>query len=111
MDFVTIKPLSINEAWVGKLRRTKKHQDYIYALAFLLPKNIILPQAPYEIYFVWGFSSSASDWDNPIKPFQDAIAKKYNFNDKLIMKGTVEKKIVKKGHEYIGFKITHYESN
>lgn len=110
VNFVSLKPLSINEAWVGKLRKTKKHQTYLYNLAFLLPNNYKIPEPPYEVYFIWGFSSSASDWDNPIKPFQDSLAKKYGFNDKLIMKATVEKKVVKRGQEYIGFKIMHYET-
>lgn len=109
MEFVSIKPLSINEAWVGKLRKTKHHSVYLHSLAFLLPRNLTLPPAPYEVHYEFGFSSHASDWDNPVKPFQDALQKKYQFNDKLIMKATVTKKKVNKGQEYIGFEIRTFK--
>lgn len=109
MDFVLIKPLSINEAWRGRLFKTKEHNNYLVKLHVMLPPKIKLPPPPYEVYYEFGFSSSTSDWDNPVKPFQDALQKKYGFNDKQIMRAVVHKKLVKKGHEYIGFKISHYE--
>jgi hypothetical protein len=46
-----------------------------------------------------------ADWDNPIKPTQDIIAKKYGFNDRRILKGTVIKNVVKKGEGYFTFSI------
>ncbi|WP_283687571.1 hypothetical protein [Dysgonomonas sp. Marseille-Q5470] len=46
-----------------------------------------------------------SDWDNPVKPTQDILSKKYRFNDKLIRKAIVETEIIKKGKEYIEFEI------
>lgn len=69
-----------------------------------LPK-IIIPEPPFEIYFKFGFSSKASDWDNPIKPIQDILSKKYGFNDKLIRRAVVETEIVKKGKEYFEFEL------
>ena len=53
----------------------------------------------------FGFSSKLADWDNPVKPFQDILQKRYNFDDRDIFKATVEKEIVKKGNEFIEFKI------
>lgn len=105
---VNIKPLSVNECWQGKRFKTKKYDDFRNKLLLLLP-NIKIPEPPYEIHLKWGFSSSASDWDNPIKPTQDTIAFKYGFNDKLIKKAIVETELVRKGFEYIEFDIKHYD--
>jgi len=68
-------------------------------------KPIKLPPPPYDIYFKFGFSSKLSDWDNPIKPFQDILQKRYDFNDRDVFKATVEKELVKKGNEFIEFSI------
>lgn len=110
MDFVSIKPLSVNECWRGQRFKTDKYKNYEYSLLFLLPK-IILPAPPYEIHFVFGLSNMSNDFDNSVKPFTDVLQKKYGFNDREIMRAVIDKKIVKKGSEYIGFKITHHEEN
>jgi hypothetical protein len=102
-----IVPLSINKAWKGKRYSTDEYKSYRLLLTLLLPKKIILPEPFYEIKFVFGLSSTLSDWDNPIKPAQDIIAKKYGFNDKLIRKGSAEIVIVDKGFEFLEFDILH----
>jgi Endodeoxyribonuclease RusA. len=104
MIHIDIKPMSVNDAWKGRRFRTDEYKRYQNSLLWLLPK-IKLPPPPYELHFKFGFSSSASDWDNPIKPTQDILSKKYGFNDKLIRKATVETEIVPKGKEYIEFEI------
>jgi hypothetical protein len=49
---------------------------------------------------------SVVSWQiGPVKPFQDILQKRYNFDDRDIFKATVEKEIVKKGAEFIDFKI------
>lgn len=101
---IKIKPLSVNDAWQGRRFKTDKYKNYESVLLRMLP-TIQLPQPPYLIYLKFGFSSSASDWDNCIKTTQDVLSKKYNFNDKHIRKGIVETEIVKKGCEYFEFKI------
>ena len=63
------------------------------------------------IEIVFGFSSKASDVDNCCKVLIDSIATHYGFNDKLIYKMIVEKEIVKKGQEYIKFKLYNVEIN
>lgn len=106
---VKIKPLSVNDAWQGRRYKTEAYKSYECALMLLLPKTIKMPKPPYELYLKFGFSSSASDWDNPIKTTQDIIAKKYKFNDKQIKRAVVDTEIVKKGEEYIQFNITTLE--
>ena len=105
---IDIKPLSVNKAWQGKRYKTEKYLVYQNTLLWLLPK-IKVPAPPYQIYFKFGFSNSLSDWDNPVKPTQDILSKKYGFNDKLIRRAIVETEIVKKGEEYIEFEIKTLE--
>lgn len=111
MTRIDVKPLSVNEVWKGKRYKTDKYDNYTTKLMWLLPKSYKLPPPPYEIRLTWGFSSPLSDWDNPIKPFQDILAKKYGFNDKLIKRGVVESVSVEKGKEFIEFEIVTYKPN
>lgn len=95
-----IKPLSVNQVWQGKRFKTKTYKDYEKTLMLILPKFEV-PDGPLTLYLEFGFSNSASDWDNPIKPFQDILQKKYGFNDSRVMEAHVKKTKVKKGHEFI----------
>lgn len=106
MIMIDIKPLSVNDAWRGQRFKTDKYKTFEEILYYeLLPKNILIPEGPLEIYLEWGFSNMGGDWDNPIKPLADVLQKKYEFNDNRIHKGTVMKKRVKQGKEYIAFRI------
>ena len=78
---IKIKPLSVNQCWAGKRFKTPKYKAYEKELLLILPKNYKVPLGMLEISFTWGFSSKLSDYDNPIKAFQDILQKKYNFND------------------------------
>jgi Holliday junction resolvase RusA-like endonuclease len=51
-----------------------------------------------------------SDWDNPVKPLQDILQKKYGFNDKDIFQGTVSKRKVNKGEEYFLVKLETFNN-
>lgn len=94
-----IKPLSVNECWQGKRFKTKAYKDYERELILCLPQKDI-PEPPYKIRFEFGLSNSLSDWDNPIKPLQDILQKKYGFNDKDIFEACIRKIKVPKGQEY-----------
>lgn len=107
---VYIKPISVNEAWKGQRFKTDIYKDYDLALSFLLPKSIVIPDGKLTINFEWGLSNDASDWDGPVKQTQDIIARRYQFDDKRIMRGIAEKVIVPKGQEYISFTIEKYTS-
>lgn len=105
---IQIKPLSVNEAFKGRKTKTVKYLRYQSLLSALLPKTYEIPQGKLQIELEFGFSSKASDWDNPIKQFQDVFCKKYKIDDKRIYKGIVTKVDVKKGEEYIKFKVSSY---
>jgi len=104
-----IKPLSVNDCWQGRRFKTPKYKAYEKQLLYTLPP-LEVPKPPLTINFVFGFSSAASDWDNPIKPLQDILQKKYGFNDKDIHKATVEKVKVRKGDEFFNVSISSIES-
>lgn len=107
---IRLKPMSVNEAYTGKRFKTKKYSSYKKRLLYEL-KQVKLPKPPLQLEIVFGFSNSAADWDNPVKPFQDILQHKYKFNDKDIKKGIVEKVIVPKGKEFIDFYISSYNPN
>lgn len=99
-----IKPLSVNEAWKGRRFKTDKYKAYRKEVLLMLPK-LTLPEGPLYIYLEWGFSNSACDFDNPIKPFVDILQEKYGFNDNRIIESHIKKTKVKKGAEYILFNL------
>jgi Holliday junction resolvase RusA-like endonuclease len=104
---ISIKVLSVNQAWCGRRFKTPKYKAYEKELWYLLPnKNI--PKGKLALDIVVGHSNKGADIDNFLKPFLDVLQKKYIFNDNRIFKLVVEKKIVKKGEEYISFNFTEY---
>jgi len=105
MVTINIKPLSVNECWQGRRFKTRKYDAYSIMLQHLLPKMEI-PEGMLQVFIEFGFSSSAADVDNPLKPFIDTLQVKYGFNDKQIKRLIVSKELVKKGNEYIKFEIT-----
>ena len=108
MNEIPVKPLSVNKAWQGKRYRTDSYKTFVakvlYHLKRLNPKKP--PAGKKMAHYIWGFSSDASDTDNPTKPFQDALCS-YFFgkkgDDKDIEFIILEKDKVRKGDEYIGF--------
>jgi hypothetical protein len=107
---INIKPLSVNTAWKGQRFKTDAYKKYEYEMMFVhLPKKIEMPEPPYEVHYNFGFSSSLADWDNPVKPLQDILQKRYGFNDKLIKRAVVDIYDVPKGQEFIEFEFRHLD--
>ena len=105
MFCVKVKALSVNQAWQGKRYKTPAYKAYEQELLLMLPPHFKVPDGPLSAFYTFGLSSPLSDWDNPIKPFQDVLQKKYNFDDRRITEAVVRKVLVKKGAEFIGFDI------
>lgn len=101
---IDITPLSVNKAWQGRRFKTHLYKKYESIVLLMLPKLSGL-KAPFKVEINFGFSSTLSDIDNPLKPFLDILQKKYNINDKDIHELNVTKTIVPKGKEHIEFKI------
>ena len=100
-----IKPLSVNEAWRGKRKKTIKYLKYQRDLTLLLPNNIKIPDGNISLKIVWGLSNMGGDVDNPLKAFIDTLQIKYGFNDSRIMKIEAEKEKVGKGEEFIKWEV------
>ena len=101
---IKIKPLSVNQCWQGRRVKTAKYRAYEKE-AMLKLKSIEVPKGKLQLNIVFGFSSKLSDWDNPVKPFQDILQKKFGFDDRRIYRAIVEKVDVKKGEEFIEFNL------
>lgn len=107
---IQIKPLSVNNARQGKRFKTQDYTDYQNELLVRMPVDEpIPPQGPYAVFYEFWFSNPLSDRDNPVKPLQDVLQKKYKFNDKDIWLAVVEKKIVPKGKEYVACQFYPYQ--
>jgi Holliday junction resolvase RusA-like endonuclease len=104
---IDIKPLSVNSAWQGKRFKTPKYKSFESAMMLLLPKSSIYFKGNLRVELKYGFSSPLSDIDNPCKMVLDCLVKKYGFDDRQIFELYQSKEIVKKGKEYIEFKITN----
>lgn len=99
-----IKPLSLNHAYRGRRFDTAELKQFHKDMARILP-NITVPSGKLSVHYRFGVSSKNADGDNLIKCAQDAIATKYQFNDKIIYEWHVWKEDVPKGQEYIEFMI------
>lgn len=103
---IQIKPLSVNECFKGRRFRTTKYDIFIRNMLSLLPLKLDIPdETNIKLAIEFGFSSKASDIDNCCKSFIDCLVKKYKVDDRFIYEMHVFKSIVKKGEEYIKFKI------
>ena len=96
---MNIKPLSVNNAWMGRRFKTPEYKAYEQELLYKLP-ILEVPKSPYKISYEFGFSNKQSDIDNCVKQLQDILQKKYGFNDNEIYELHIKKCIVKKGKEY-----------
>lgn len=105
MITINIKPMSVNEAWQGRRFKTPRYKSYARDLSLLLPTSIKVPDGCLKVEYEFGVSNILSDFDNPIKPFQDVLQAKYGFNDSRIVEAVVRKVKTKKGREYIKFAI------
>ena len=101
---IYIKPLSVNQAWKGRRFKTDKYKTFERECMLLL-KASNLPKPPFELFMTFGMANKMSDVDNPVKTFVDVLQKKYDFNDKDIIKMTIEKVKVKKGEEFINYEL------
>jgi len=94
----------VNRSYQGRRFATPELRAYKQELFLRLPK-LTVPTGSLAVHYVFGVSSKASDGDNLIKSFQDALCEEYGFNDRDIYRWEVEKVIVPKGEEYVAFEI------
>lgn len=106
---ILLKPLSVNKCWLGNKRKTADYRRYEENVRDCIEdKTPIWEKGRLTIHFIFGFSNNSADVDNPIKPLQDILQKVYKFNDKRIFRLIVDKRLVKKGEEFMSYRITPY---
>lgn len=103
---LNVKPLSVNRAWQGRRFKTDDYKAYEEECLLLLPRSPSMnTRNPTSLSLRFGLSNPLSDFDNCVKPFVDILQKKYGFNDRSIMRATIEKVHVKKGQEFVEFEL------
>jgi len=110
MNVMRIKPLSVNECFKGQRFRTDAYKSFERELLFTLP-ILKLPEKPWRITYVFGFSNMRADVDNPVKPTTDILSKKYGFNDADVHGITASKIKTEKGSEFISFSIETFNQS
>ena len=100
-----IKPLSMNEAFMGRKRKTAAYRTYEIKLPKQLPDLELPAKGPLGLKVRVGYSNRQSDIDNCLKPFIDILQKQYGFNDNRLYTLEVIKVKTEKGEEYIAFDI------
>jgi len=105
MKQINIKPLSVNQAWQGKRFKTSDYKAFEMEIWGKLPRREIPKKGKLFIHYQFGLSNKGADYDNCIKVFQDILQRKYGFDDNRIYRAVIEKIDVKKGDEFIRFKI------
>lgn len=107
MKTIPLKPLSTNDAHVGRHFPTPELKQFKIDCALMLPGYIKrdLKGKKLDVKYEFGVSSKNADGDNFVKHFQDCVAMKYGFNDRQIYHWDIKKVDVKKGMEYISFEI------
>lgn len=108
MTKITIKPLSVNEAWRGRRFKTDEYKAYEQELFLRLPP-LKIPKGKLSLTLIFGFSNKASDIDNPAKPFIDILQKTYGFNDNKIYNLNITKVDVPKGKDFIEYNFKEYD--
>jgi len=106
MDFkLSIKPMSVNQAWQGKRFKTPTYKEFEKEMMFMIPSTKERFSDMLSVSFEFGFSSPLADLDNPVKPTIDILQKKFGFNDRHVFELNVRKYIVEKGKEFISVRI------
>ena len=103
MNRVNLKPLSMNEAFMGRKRKTAAYRTYEMKVPKELPELELPERGPLGLRLRAGLSNRAADLDNVVKPFLDILQANYGFNDNRIYFIEMTKVKVQKGEEYIAF--------
>jgi Holliday junction resolvase RusA-like endonuclease len=107
-----LAPLSENRAKTvrgGRIYASKDKKIFQKsAYVLLLQIKNVKTYPKMILYLRWGFKNcDGSDWDNPIKMFQDVLAKRFKFNDKQVHLALIHK--VQTDKPFIEFKIEEYK--
>jgi len=101
---VYLKPMSVNQCWVGRKTPSPVFQKYRIDMDRLIPEDYEVPTGEeLFVFFRFGLSNRGNDLDNGCKPLLDGLQAKLGFNDNKVYMIAMDKDIVKKGKEYFEF--------
>lgn len=103
-----LKPLSVNDMWLGRKTDSAKYRKYREHLIRTLP-NLEMPEGKLTLELRVYLERSNADLDNVLKGLIDSLQDRYEFNDKIIYKIVAEKFVVKRGEGNIEFRFTPYQ--
>jgi len=111
----SVKPLSINAAYTLKRKKSAKYRKFEEMMAlelfgYEIPNKKDVKAMKFKLDIHWGFATSLSDVDNPIKTLLDVLQRWFGFDDKQIMHIAATKTVVGKGKEFINFTLTEIQS-
>lgn len=107
-----IKPLSTNQLFSGRKRRSfhyKRYRRKMFELMDDIDPSLYCFKGDLLLVLEVGFSSKASDLDNSFKGLIDILSEKLAFNDKQLCEIRAKKYLVHRGDEFV--KITLKKSN
>jgi len=109
-----VKPLSINAAYTLKRKKSAKYRKFeddmaLELFGYEVPPHRDIKNMRFKLEIHWGFATSLSDVDNPIKTLLDVLQRWFKFDDKQIMNISASKTVVGKGQEYIDFTLTEIQ--
>jgi len=109
-----VKPLSINAAYTLKRKKSAKYRKFEELMAlelfgYEIPSRKDVKSMRFKLDIHWGFATSLSDVDNPIKTLLDVLQRWFGFDDKQIMHIAATKTVVGRGQEFISFTLTEIQ--
>lgn len=91
----------MNKAWQGKRYRSTDYEKYRKKILKSLEGRKEQVKGKLFVFYEFGFSSSNSDIDNPVKCIQDVVFEHYGINDNRVYFSMQKKTIVKPGQEFV----------
>ena len=107
-----LKPISTNKLYTGRRWKSAAAKQFEKDIALHLLaacRDRTLPDGELAIHFQFG-TSRRMDVSNCVKLVEDCIARHFGIDDRRFTAQTVVRVPVKKGQEFITFRITPYRA-
>ena len=104
---IDLKPFSVNKAWKGQRYRTKEYKQFkqdVFDKFIVQCRDLKIVETG-DLFAFFRFGLNVGDYDNPVKPFQDILCDYLSTDDRRIIGADTRKVKVKKGEEFIRFKL------
>lgn len=105
--FLPVKPLSTNDMWMGRKRRSFEYQKFRRQMFKALKEYSNLHSIKGNMVLIAevGLSSAAADLSNTVKAMEDVLMEYFKLDDKHTVDIHLRKFLVYRGDEFIKVKI------